>query len=81
MYRNKSPWALLIVVMLGAIAGSAVGEALSSIVPLLGQSVSLAIDPPLRLDLYVLNFMFAFSFQLNLLGALGMFFAVFAYRR
>ncbi len=81
MYRNKSSWALLLVVLLGAIAGSAIGEALSGIIPLLAQSVSLAIDPPLRLDLYVVKFTFAFVFQLNLVGALGMFFAVFAYRR
>jgi len=81
MYRNKSPWALVVVILLGAIAGSAIGEALSSIVPLLAESVSLAIDPPLRLNLYVLEFMFAFDFQLNLVGALGMFVAVFAYRR
>ncbi len=81
MYRNKSPWVLFIVILLGAIAGSAIGEALSDVVPLLAQSVSLAMDPPVQVDLYVLGFSFGFRFQLNLVGALGMFLAVFAYRR
>ena len=81
MYRQKSLWALLLVVMLGAIAGSAIGQALSNLMPVLAQGVALGIDPPLKLNLYVLQITFALDFHLNLVGALGMLLAVFAYRR
>jgi hypothetical protein len=81
MHRQKSLWALLFVVLFGAIAGSAIGQALVNLVPVLARGVLLGLNPPAELDLYVLRLTLGVGFTLNVAGAVGVLLALFLYRR
>ncbi|HAA90788.1 MAG: Uncharacterized protein XD63_1387 [Thermoanaerobacterales bacterium 50_218] len=78
----KSPWILVILLVIGGIFGSIVGEALGSVPALAvlskGREVGL---PVTTLDLEVLAITFGFTFKVNLISLLGFVLAFFIYRR
>lgn len=82
-YANyKSPWILLILLVIGGILGSILGQLMSSFSALSflneGRVVGL---PPATLNLEVLAITLGFTFKVNLLSLLGFIFAFYVYRR
>ena len=63
-----------ILVLLGGIAGSFIGEVLKRQVPLLavfGETFSVGFTKPIYLDLHILELTFGFSFDINLMSIIG----------
>ncbi len=75
-----SSWVLVLLIMIGGLTGSAVGDALSQALPWL-KSTSLIGLKPSTLDLRFLNITFGFTFALGPLTALGMILGYVVYRR
>jgi hypothetical protein len=78
----RSPWLLVILLILGGICGSLLGDALSGISTLnfLHHSRSLGL-PVTRLDLGVISLTLGFTFQANLMSLLGFVAAFLVYKR
>ncbi len=79
MRRDKSPWALFLVLLFGSIAGSAVGQILSNYIPVLGSSVAGGLEPPVTLDLVVLTLTFGVRLAVNAGTAIGIIIALMLY--
>jgi len=79
--RDRSTGLLLILVLIGALLGSIVGEALSKSVPLLARGVSIGADPPVTLDLFILKLAFGVKMKLNIASAMGILLALLLFRR
>jgi hypothetical protein len=79
MRRDRNPWILLLVLLFGAIAGSAVGHILSKYVPVLGQSVGGGLEPPVTLDLVVLTLTLGVRLALNIGTAVGVIISLMLY--
>ncbi|NPV29296.1 MAG: DUF4321 domain-containing protein [Firmicutes bacterium] len=81
-YGNyRSPWLLVILLILGGIFGSLIGEALGAIPALAilreGRSIGLPVN---TLDLEVLALTLGFTIKVNLISLLGFIAAFFVYR-
>lgn len=78
----RSPWLLIVLLVLGGIFGSLVGQLLSGIPGLaflsMGRSVGL---PVTTLNLEVITFTVGFTFKVNLISFVGFFVAFAIYRR
>ncbi|MGE5485394.1 MAG: DUF4321 domain-containing protein [Ignavibacteriales bacterium] len=79
MRRDKNPWILFLILLFGAISGSAVGHILSRYVPLLGVSIGGGLEPPVTLDLIVLTLTFGVKIVANVGTALGIILAMMLY--
>jgi hypothetical protein len=75
-----STWVLVLLILIGGLTGSAVGDALTPVLPWL-KSTSLIGLKPSTLDLRFLNLTFGFTFSLGPLTALGMILGYVVYRR
>lgn len=75
-----SMWLLILLMLIGGLTGSAVGNALAPFVPWL-KSTSLIGLKPSTLDLDFFNLTFGFTFALGPLTALGLILGYLAYRR
>ncbi len=80
MKASKNTGMLILLLVIGSIFGSLIGNALEEYVPFLsyGQAVGLS---PTTLDLAALNITFGFSLQLNIASIIGFFIALFIYTR
>lgn len=81
MNRRRGLWILLFMLLFGAVAGSAVAQALGPLLPFLTRGIIIGTPEPVGVDLYVLSFSLAMTFTVNLGGALGILTALFLYRR
>jgi len=81
MNRRRGFWVLLFMLLFGAVAGSAVAQALGPLLPLLTRGIIIGTPEPMGIDLYVLSLSLAATFTVNLGGALGILAALFLYRR
>lgn len=70
MKRGTRTWFLFVALLAGAIAGSILGEALSSVAPVLARGFTVGVKPPFVADLNVITFTIGFTLHLNLAGAL-----------
>lgn len=77
---RKSPWILLLLLITGALVGSAIAEALS-MVPYINSVASFGINPPAVLDLHFASITFGFLISLGPLTALGMVLGFLIYNR
>ena len=76
----RSPWILLLLLIAGALVGSAIAQSLS-MVPYIHSTASFGITPPAVLDLHFASLTFGFSITLGPLTALGMILGLVIYRR
>lgn len=78
----QSPWLLVILLVLGGVFGSLVGEVLSGIPALgvLGTARSIGL-PMTTLDLDVITLTLGFTIRINLIGLIGFALAFLIYRR
>jgi ABC-type dipeptide/oligopeptide/nickel transport system permease subunit len=85
--RKRHSRIALFVVLVAAILGNLVGIFLGAILPegsfqdLVSKSLSFGLDPPLRLDLWVVSFSIGFTLKLNSLSFLFMFLALIFYKK
>jgi len=82
-YHNyKSPWLLVIFLIIGGIIGTIIGDALGTIpsLAILKEAKTIGI-PATSLDLHVFTVSFGLLLKLNLLGVVGLLLGVLAYRR
>ena len=76
----KSLWTLVILLIIGSIIGTLVGQSLKDVLPFLqyGQSIGLNTT---TIDLAALNITFGFMLHLNIAGIIGFFLALIVYSR
>lgn len=81
--RIRSPWwILLFVVVVGAVLGSVIAEALVGypVLSVLSRDVHVGIDPPFTVDLRLFTFTIGATIRLNLAIFLGIVLAVWIFR-
>jgi len=78
--RTRNPWILIILLVFGGLAGSAVGQALSPTFPFLDPITSAGLAPGV-LDLRFMTITFGFSITIGPLTLLGFLLGYLVYRR
>ncbi|MZP30151.1 DUF4321 domain-containing protein [Heliobacterium undosum] len=71
---------LVLFMIVGAIIGSLIGEALSPVVPVMKLSKDVELGPA-HINLVSFSFTLGLNIKLNLAGAVGMLAGIFLYRR
>lgn len=83
---RKSPWGLLIFVLVGGLLGGILGEILRVMAPqgtiqsIFSTNFTPGISPPFTLDLVLVKLTLGFSLKVNILSVLGMFIGIFLYK-
>jgi len=83
---KKSPWILLIFVLIGGLLGGVLGEILRVMAPhgtiqtVFATSYVLGVTEPLTIDLVLVKFTIGFLLKINLLSLIGMFLGVYLYK-
>ena len=83
---KKSPWILVIFVLIGGLLGGVLGEILRVMAPhgtiqtVFATNYVLGITEPLTIDLVLLKFTIGFVLKINLLSLLGMFLGIYLYK-
>ncbi len=83
--RKKSLGFILIVIVLGALIGSALGEVIALLIPagvvhqFFLKSATAALGPT-TLDIIIMTFTIGFSIKLNITGVIGIFIAAYILR-
>ena len=83
---KKSPWILLIFVLIGGLLGGVLGEILRVMAPhgtiqtVFATNFVLGITEPLSIDLVLLKFTIGFVLKINLLSLLGIFLGIYLYK-
>ena len=84
---RKSPWLLLLFILLGGLLGGILGETLRVMAPkgviqnIFATALTPGINPPLTVDLVLLKVTFGFVVKMNLLTFLGIFLGIYLYRQ
>ncbi len=78
--RGRNPWVLILLLVIGGLAGSAIGQALAPSFPFLGTLGTAGLEPGV-LDLYFLKITFGFSIAIGPLTLLGFLLGYIVYRR
>ena len=84
---RKSPWLLLMFILLGGLLGGILGEILHVMAPkgtiqsIFSTALTPGINPPLTVDLVLLKITFGFVVKMNLLTFLGIFLGVYLYKQ
>ncbi|MCL6610618.1 MAG: DUF4321 domain-containing protein [Peptococcaceae bacterium] len=77
---NGNVWVLVLLLLVGGLAGSAAGNALAPAIPWLKSTSTIGLQPS-TLDLHFFNLTFGFTFALGPLTALGFILGYLIYRR
>jgi hypothetical protein len=83
---RKSPWVLLIFVLIGGLLGGILGEILHVMAPqgtiqnIFATHYNPGIDPPLTINLVLIKLVFGFNIKVNILSILGMFIGIYLYK-
>ena len=84
---RKSPWVLLLFLLIGGLLGGILGEVLQVMAPKGGTiqaffitAVTPGISPPLTIDLILLKLTLGFSLKISLLSVLGMFLGIYLFK-
>lgn len=81
VYRSTgNTWVLVLLMLAGGLAGSALGNALAPWLPWLKSSTLVGLQPS-TLDLHFFSLTFGFTIALNPLTALGLILGYFLYRK
>lgn len=75
-----SVWVLVLLLLVGGLAGGALGNALAPTLPWLNSTSVIGLKPA-TLDMHFFNLTFGFTIVLNILTALGMIAGYLVYRR
>lgn len=77
----KSPWLLLILLVVGGLIGSLLGTAFGNVLPVLNQSFQPIGLAPTTINLMVLTVTFGVMLKLNVASIVGFLVALFVYFR
>ena len=77
----RSPWLLLILLIIGGLIGSLLGAAFGNYLPVLNQSFQAIGVSPVTIDLLVLKVTFGILLNLNVASIAGFLLALFLYFR
>lgn len=83
---RKSPWILVIFLLIGGLLGGILGEVLHVMAPqgtiqsIFSTHFTPGISPPLTLDLVLVKLTLGFIIKVNILSILGMFIGVYLYK-
>ena len=83
---RKSPWLLLIFLLIGGLLGGILGEILRVMAPqgtiqnVFATNFTPGISPPLTIDLILLKLTLGFGFKISLLSILGMLLGIYLYK-
>lgn len=78
--NNGNVWVLVLLLLVGGLTGSALGNALAPALPWLKSTSTIGLKPS-TLDLQFFNLTFGFTFALGPLTALGLILGYLIYRR
>lgn len=84
---RKSPWLLVIFILLGGLLGGILGEILRIMAPagaiqnIFSAALTPGINPPLTVDLILLKVTFGLLLKMNLITFLGMFLGIYLYKQ
>jgi hypothetical protein len=84
---RKSPWLLLVCVLIGGMFGGLLGEILLTVAPggiiqdVFAKAIHPGLNPPVTVDLRLLTFTIGFTIKMNLLTFIGMILGVFIYKQ
>ena len=85
--RDDSVIVLLVILILGALIGTVMGEVIAAMAPggivekIFSKGINPGLSPPATLDLKVLSISFGFNVKINLSSLLGIGLAVLLYRK
>ncbi len=77
---TKNNWTFVLIMIIGSIFGTLIGEYLGGFLPFLGFGQSVGLDPAI-IDLAVIQITFGLKLYLNIATILGLFTAIFIYSR
>jgi hypothetical protein len=83
---RKSPWVLIIFVLIGGLLGGILGEILHAMAPqgtiqsIFATNFNPGISPPLTIDLVLIKLVLGFNIKVNILSILGMFIGIYLYK-
>lgn len=83
---RKSPWVLIVFVIIGGLLGGILGEILHVMAPqgtiqsIFSTHFMPGIDPPLTVDLVLIKLVLGLSLKINILSILGMFIGIYLYK-
>ncbi|MGI6605885.1 MAG: DUF4321 domain-containing protein [Peptococcia bacterium] len=75
----RSPWLLLILLIVGGLLGSLIGTALGSYLPILNEGFQPVGFAPTTFDLLVVTITLGLTFKFNVASAVGFLLAVFIF--
>jgi hypothetical protein len=84
---RKSPWLLLLFILLGGLLGGILGEILRVMAPkgtiqnIFTTALTPGLNPPVTVDLVLLKLTFGIVLKMNLLSFLGMFLGIYLYKQ
>ncbi len=81
--KDKSIWILILFIFSGLVLGGLIGEITKSVNGLwwLGYGQEFGLESPLVLNLSILKLTFAIMFKINVASIIGMFIAIFVYKK
>ena len=81
--KDKSIWILILFIFSGLVLGGLIGELTKNVSGLwwLGYGQEFGLESPLILNLSVLKLTFAIMFKVNIASIIGMFIAIFVYKK
>ena len=83
---RKSPWVMLLFIIVGGLLGGVLGEILRVMAPqgaiqsIFATALTPGINPPLTLDLVLFKLTLGFTFKMNLLSILGIFLGAYLHK-
>ena len=83
---RKSPWVLIVFVLIGGLLGGILGEILHVMAPqgtiqsIFSTNFMPGINPPLTVDLVLVKLVLGFSLKINILSILGMIVGIYLYK-
>ena len=81
--KDKSIWILILFIFAGLVLGGLIGEITANINGLwwLGYGQSFGLESPIVLNLGVITLTFALMLKINVASIIGMFIAIFVYKK
>ena len=79
MKRNRGPWTLFFLLMIGLIFGGFIGDYLGNSVKQLSFQQIIGMTSPMMLNLNVIKLSFMLSFKINVGTVVGIIVALYAY--
>lgn len=77
----RSVWMLLLLILVGLVIGSFLGEVLGQEFNFLNKGYKLGLNPPFTLDLSVVQLTFGFVIDVNVASVLGMLIAILIFKK